>query len=66
MPPVVYESKVRVADRYRIVGFISSGTYGRVYKALGWNGNTGEFAIKKYGARRFKRMGMHVLTQVQV
>lgn len=26
----------------------SSGTYGRVYKAVGWNGQHGEFAIKKY------------------
>lgn len=48
MPPMVYKNKVRVRDRYRIVGFISSGTYGRVYKAVGWNGQTGDFAIKKY------------------
>ena len=45
---MVYKNKVRVRDRYRIVGFISSGTYGRVYKAVGWNGLTGDFAIKKY------------------
>lgn len=25
----------------------SSGTYGRVYKAIGCNGQSGEFAIKK-------------------
>lgn len=25
----------------------SSGTYGRVYKAVGCNGQSGEFAIKK-------------------
>lgn len=43
-----YTSKVRVLDRYKIVGFISSGTYGRVYKAVGNNGQGGEFAIKKY------------------
>ncbi|KAL8698858.1 MAG: hypothetical protein Q9201_006347 [Fulgogasparrea decipioides] len=48
MPSHIYKSKVRVLDRYRIVGFISSGTYGRVYKAMGWNGQTGEFAIKKF------------------
>ena len=42
-----YRSKVRVSDRYKIVGFISSGTYGRVYKAIGHNGQSGEFAIKK-------------------
>lgn len=42
-----YNSKVRVLDRYKVVGFISSGTYGRVYKAMGLNGQMGEFAIKK-------------------
>ncbi len=41
-------SKVKVLDRYKVVGFISSGTYGRVYKAVGHNGQVGEFAIKKY------------------
>ena len=43
-----YANKVRVHDRYKVVGFISSGTYGRVYKAVGVNGQTGDFAIKKY------------------
>ncbi|KAF2122725.1 cyclin-dependent protein kinase-like protein Ssn3 [Lophiotrema nucula] len=43
-----YNTKKRVAERYRIVGFISSGTYGRVYKAEGKNGRIGEFAIKKF------------------
>ena len=28
-----YTAKVRVREKYHIVGFISSGTYGRVYKA---------------------------------
>ena len=42
-----YTSKIRVLDRYKVVGFISSGTYGRVYKAVGYNGQFGEFAIKK-------------------
>ncbi|KAH8641687.1 cyclin-dependent protein kinase-like protein Ssn3 [Alternaria alternata] len=42
-----YNNKKRVTERYKIVGFISSGTYGRVYKAEGKNGRTGEFAIKK-------------------
>ena len=42
-----YTSKNRVLDRYKVVGFISSGTYGRVYKAVGHNGMAGEFAIKK-------------------
>ena len=49
MPPTNgYASKVRVLDRYKVVGFISSGTYGRVYKAVGHNGMSGEFAIKKF------------------
>jgi cyclin-dependent kinase 8/11 len=39
---------VRVVDRYKVIGFISSGTYGRVYKAVGRNGQAGEFAIKKF------------------
>lgn len=43
-----YTSKVKVLDRYKVVGFISSGTYGRVYKAVGHNGQSGEFAIKKF------------------
>lgn len=43
-----YTSKVRVRERYQIVGFISSGTYGRVYKAIGRSGQHGEFAIKKW------------------
>lgn len=43
-----YQSKVRVIDRYKVIGFISSGTYGRVYKAVGLHGQTGEFAIKKF------------------
>lgn len=42
-----YTSKVSVFDRYKIAGFISSGTYGRVYKAVGTNGQSGVFAIKK-------------------
>lgn len=42
-----YSSKKRINERYKIVGFISSGTYGRVYKAEGRNGRIGEFAIKK-------------------
>jgi cyclin-dependent kinase 8/11 len=36
-----------VRDKYHITGFISSGTYGRVYKAVGKVGQKGEFAIKK-------------------
>ncbi|RDL38933.1 Kinase-like protein [Venustampulla echinocandica] len=47
-PNVGYQSKVRVIDRYKVIGFISSGTYGRVYKAVGRQNQTGEFAIKKF------------------
>lgn len=36
-----YQSKARVTERYRIVGFISSGTYGRVYKAVSRVANPG-------------------------
>lgn len=43
-----YSSKKRVSERYKIIGFISSGTYGRVYKAQGRTGQVGEFAIKKF------------------
>ena len=28
-------TKIKVREKYHIVGFISSGTYGRVYKAVG-------------------------------
>ena len=42
-----YTSKTRVHEKYQIVGFISSGTYGRVYKAVHRNGQPGEVAIKK-------------------
>ena len=51
-PPNGYTSKVHVLDRYKVVGFISSGTYGRVYKAIGVNGQSGDFAIKKYIPQR--------------
>ncbi|PNY28215.1 Serine/threonine-protein kinase SSN3 [Tolypocladium capitatum] len=35
------QSRARGMDRYRIVGFISSGTYGRVYKAISRTGPPG-------------------------
>ncbi len=47
MSSIGYTSKVRVKDKYQVIGFISSGTYGLVYKAIGKNGIKGEFAIKK-------------------
>jgi len=40
--------KSRLQDRYQFIGFISSGTYGRVYKAVSLIGVQGDFAIKKY------------------
>lgn len=43
-----YTSKKQVNSRYKIIGFISSGTYGRVYKAVGRNSQEGSFAIKKF------------------
>lgn len=50
-----YQPKARVTERYRIVGFISSGTYGRVYKAVSRTlpsakktGQGHEVAIKKF------------------
>lgn len=41
------QMKKRIYERYKIIGFISSGTYGRVYKAQGKKGQVQEFAIKK-------------------
>ncbi|KAF9648237.1 kinase-like protein [Thelephora ganbajun] len=37
-----------VASKYKIVGFISSGTYGRVYKAISRDGTDSVHAIKKF------------------
>src|ERR1700743_64486 len=37
-----------VASKYKIVGFISSGTYGRVYKAISKDGVENVHAIKKF------------------
>ena len=47
MVQLVAGTKARVYDQYKVVGFISSGTYGRVYKAQSRDGETKEFAIKK-------------------
>ncbi|QSS58878.1 meiotic mRNA stability protein kinase UME5 [Histoplasma capsulatum] len=47
-PGIGYTSKVHIREKYHIVGFISSGTYGRVYKAIGRNSQKREFAIKKF------------------
>lgn len=54
MPMTEYKRKrdacrVKVLDKYEIIGFISSGTYGRVYKARSRDSNDPrEFAIKKF------------------
>ncbi|KAL1897267.1 cyclin-dependent protein kinase [Ceratocystis pirilliformis] len=48
MGPQPYQPRYRVRDKYKIMGFISSGTYGRVYKATDRSGRPGEFAIKKF------------------
>lgn len=49
MGPTGYQSKKRVVDRYKVIGFISSGTYGRVYKAQGRGVHSEQlFAIKKF------------------
>jgi cyclin-dependent kinase 8/11 len=37
-----------VNSKYTILGFISSGTYGRVYKAQAKDGGGGMYAIKKF------------------
>lgn len=43
------ENKIRIFEKYEILGFISSGTYGRVYKAVLRNStNATIFAIKKF------------------
>ena len=53
-----YRSKVKISQKYNIIGFISSGTYGRVYKAVQRSSDTSSpttpdgkkelFAIKKF------------------
>jgi cyclin-dependent kinase 8/11 len=37
-----------VTSKYNIIGFISSGTYGRVYKATSTNDDGNVYAIKKF------------------
>lgn len=52
-PMRVYRAKrdaarKRVTDKYSILGFISSGTYGRVYKAQSKDADGRIHAIKKF------------------
>ncbi|TID27618.1 Nitrilotriacetate monooxygenase component A [Venturia nashicola] len=42
-------TRKRIGERYKIIGFISSGTYGRVYKARSNKGEVGEFKPDKEG-----------------
>lgn len=42
------QQRPRVTDKYTILGFISSGTYGRVYKARSKEGDGRIHAIKKF------------------
>lgn len=47
------KAHIKVLDKYMIQGFISSGTYGKVYKACSKKiEDTREFAIKKFKAER--------------
>ncbi|CCG82220.1 Serine/threonine-protein kinase ssn3 [Taphrina deformans PYCC 5710] len=48
------KAHVKVLDKYMIQGFISSGTYGKVYKACNKKdlSDTTEYAIKKFKAER--------------
>ena len=41
-------SRQSVLSKYSILGFISSGTYGRVYKAQSKDGERRLYAIKKF------------------
>ena len=41
-------ARVPVLDKYSILGFISSGTYGRVYKAQSLDSEKQVYAIKKF------------------
>jgi cyclin-dependent kinase 8/11 len=40
------KQRIRIQDQYEVLGFISSGTYGKVYKAIHHAGNV--VAIKKF------------------
>lgn len=48
MPPTGHG---KIESKYQFTGFISSGTYGRVYRAKALYGMIGDFAIKKYVIR---------------
>ncbi|RKP10659.1 kinase-like domain-containing protein [Thamnocephalis sphaerospora] len=49
----------RLVDRYEILGFISSGTYGRVYKARSRDSDDdGEYAIKAFKVEKEGESGL--------
>jgi hypothetical protein len=58
-------TRKRIYERYKIIGFISSGTYGRVYKAQGKTGQIGEFAIKKCVLPSLKFLPADRVIQIQ-
>ena len=47
MPPL-FRPKNKLSDDYHITGFISSGTYGRVFKAVKLKEDSTTVAIKRY------------------
>ncbi|KPI39567.1 Serine/threonine-protein kinase ssn3 [Cyphellophora attinorum] len=55
-PANVYQAKVRIAHKYNILGFISSGTYGRVYQAEARqkDPSTPTTAKELYAIKKFK------------
>ncbi|KAJ1915756.1 cyclin-dependent protein kinase [Tieghemiomyces parasiticus] len=47
------QRRTKISDKYEILGFISSGTYGRVYKARSRNKNDmEEYAIKQFKSEK--------------
>ncbi|RMZ75519.1 hypothetical protein DV738_g5412, partial [Chaetothyriales sp. CBS 135597] len=53
LPGNVYRAKTSVSAKYEIIGFISSGTYGRVYKAREKPGPNSDLKAL-YAIKRFK------------
>lgn len=45
---------MRVIDRYKVIGFISSGTYGRVYKAVSRSATPSPSGISEFAIKKFK------------
>lgn len=72
VPAVKAASAMKDADavpksEYHVVGFISSGTYGKVYKAEGQNHRRGQvFAIKKYTLSSLRSLSYWCLQRFHV